>query len=911
MAVEKPFKSTSFNRRQSKSVFISYASEDSEAARRLYRDLKNTGIDPWLDKENILPGQNWDNEIRDAIKSCRYIIILFSSHLVEKISYVQKELKDAILEQQNFPPSLVFIIPARLDSCEIPYRELEKIQYVDLFPNWVEGFERIQKSLKISKTAIGKNDEQMSNLRQKMSNSVSEMESKISPEKSLMPFKGEKQFFVGRTEYINIKIRELLTPSCRISIIGPGGSGKSQLAFKAMRQYYEKNEIIDLVIPVYFADVGLMSIEQFLVKIADGLNVNLQWFEKLDIDGRKQTIYKSLNQRKHPVLYLDNYETVSYILNDQSKEPLQDAIDISDFLNNGLPINTSILLTSREMNNRFGKKEQRIELEGLNDEEATELFVGNVADSDSNLLRNTNNPGIRGAIRNVIEMTGGHPLSIEVISKNISSVDEIDEMAYSLNIKKINRDEPNKRLNSLYASFEYTIEKLDDDLKKLLSKLVLFKSPFPISAAVEILGAKKGDIISLYNRSLLIRITTDDYYGEIEDMEYWLYNFHPATRNYLQDVKGIDSSNLRTEFGQKFYKYYFNLLYDTEHSIGKEKVHRQTFARFNLIFNQDVSINDFSRAIMLAKDDSALWYCANISRSIGLILQTFGTFSKALEYHKKALEINRERNNREAMAGDYGNIGLVYYEISDYPQALEYHKKALEINRERNNREAMAGNYGNIGLVYYDMRDYPQALEYHKKALEINRERNNREAMAGNYGNIGLVYRYLQDYPQALEYHKKALEIHEKELNNRGAMAEDYNNIGIVYRVIKDYPQALEYHKKALEIHEKELNNRGAMAEDYRNTGLVYYDMRDYPQALEYHKKALEINSELNYEMDIAKNHYNLSFPLDKMNKKKEALKHLHIAKTMLLEFEKRTGYLDPLLKDVEDRILYIEQNYQ
>jgi hypothetical protein len=45
------------------------------------------------------------------------------------------------------------------------------------------------------------------------------------------------------------------------------------------------------------------------------------------------------------------------------------------------------------------------------------------------------------------------------------------------------------------------------------------------------------------------------------------------------------------------------------------------------------------------------------------------------------------------------------------------------------------------------------------------------------------------------------------------------------------------------------------------------------------------------------------------MNRKKEALKHLHIEKTILLEFEPGTGYRNPILKDVVDRILYIEQN--
>ena len=85
--------------------------------------MRKEGYNPWLDKKSILPGQNWDNEIKKAIKTCRYIIILFSSNLVDKISYIQKELKDAIREQQNFPESFIFIIPARLDDSEISYED--------------------------------------------------------------------------------------------------------------------------------------------------------------------------------------------------------------------------------------------------------------------------------------------------------------------------------------------------------------------------------------------------------------------------------------------------------------------------------------------------------------------------------------------------------------------------------------------------------------------------------------------------------------------------------------------------------------------------------------------------------------------------------------------------------------------
>jgi hypothetical protein len=39
-------------------VFISYAREDQEIAKRLYEDLKRTGVEPWIDCHELIPGQD-------------------------------------------------------------------------------------------------------------------------------------------------------------------------------------------------------------------------------------------------------------------------------------------------------------------------------------------------------------------------------------------------------------------------------------------------------------------------------------------------------------------------------------------------------------------------------------------------------------------------------------------------------------------------------------------------------------------------------------------------------------------------------------------------------------------------------------------------------------------------------------
>jgi hypothetical protein len=124
-------------------IFISYAQEDFDYAERLYNDLKNAGLNPWLDKEELLPGQNWDREIRKVVKSSKFFLPLFSSRSVEKRGYIQREYRLGIETAQEMPEGQIFIIPIRIDECQIPFESLSDIHYQDMFPYWNKGIERI------------------------------------------------------------------------------------------------------------------------------------------------------------------------------------------------------------------------------------------------------------------------------------------------------------------------------------------------------------------------------------------------------------------------------------------------------------------------------------------------------------------------------------------------------------------------------------------------------------------------------------------------------------------------------------------------------------------------------------------------------------------------------------------------
>jgi len=87
-----------------KTIFLAHASEDKEYVRRLYKELKDNGLEPWLDEVNLLPGVRWDDEIKEAIKKSRFFLACLSKHSVSKNGYVQKELRTALaeLEQKSF-----------------------------------------------------------------------------------------------------------------------------------------------------------------------------------------------------------------------------------------------------------------------------------------------------------------------------------------------------------------------------------------------------------------------------------------------------------------------------------------------------------------------------------------------------------------------------------------------------------------------------------------------------------------------------------------------------------------------------------------------------------------------------------------------------------------------------------------
>lgn len=133
-------------------AFLCHASGDKPAVREMYKRLVFEGVDAWLDKEKLLPGQDWRMEIPKAVQEADVVIVFLSKNSITKEGYVQKEIKNALDIADEKPEGTIFLIPARLEECIVPER-LSRWQWVDLFEE--NGFVQLLRSLKLRANAVG------------------------------------------------------------------------------------------------------------------------------------------------------------------------------------------------------------------------------------------------------------------------------------------------------------------------------------------------------------------------------------------------------------------------------------------------------------------------------------------------------------------------------------------------------------------------------------------------------------------------------------------------------------------------------------------------------------------------------------------------------------------------------------
>jgi hypothetical protein len=98
-------------------VFLSYASEDAEAAQRICAALRSAGVEVWFDQSELRGGDAWDRQIRERIHDCRLFIALISAHTEARDEgYFRHEWKLAVERTHHMSDKKPFLVPVVIDD---------------------------------------------------------------------------------------------------------------------------------------------------------------------------------------------------------------------------------------------------------------------------------------------------------------------------------------------------------------------------------------------------------------------------------------------------------------------------------------------------------------------------------------------------------------------------------------------------------------------------------------------------------------------------------------------------------------------------------------------------------------------------------------------------------------------------
>ncbi|MFL7892294.1 MAG: LuxR C-terminal-related transcriptional regulator [Anaerolineales bacterium] len=350
---------------------------------------------------------------------------------------------------------------------------------------------------------------------------------------SLVNIPAEPTPFVGR-RFELAEIQSLLGETRLLTLIGPGGIGKTRLAIRAARQ--SSSEYTD---GVYFVPLAPISSPDRLVQtIAETVKFPLMTQE----DPQAQLL--RFLQNKHMLLVMDNFEH------------LLDGLQIVSEILPRAP-EVKILATSREKLNLFSETifivggmnftlPERSPSESRND--ASALFIQSA---------NKVYPGFDPSheelqqIESICQMVEGTPLAIELAAAwlQILNLDEIStELKQGFDLLSTEARDAPERHRSLRAVFNHSWNLLDTKDRKTLMHLSIFRGGFTRLAAQQVAKATTKQLMNLVNKSFL---THDPNTSRL--------NFHELLREYAEQ-RLVESEQARRSIEQSHAVYFADFM---------------------------------------------------------------------------------------------------------------------------------------------------------------------------------------------------------------------------------------------------------------------------------------------------------------------------------------------------------------
>lgn len=234
---------------------------------------------------------------------------------------------------------------------------------------------------------------------------------------------------------------------------------------------------------------------------------------------------------------------------------------------------------------------------------------------------------------------------------------------------------------------------------------------------------------------------------------------------------------------------------------------------------------------------------------IGDLYLELGDLKNAIEYGKRAIDLNKSVNSQFEEAISLTNLGDAYFDLGHANVALGYYQQALALRRMTGDVQGEGITIGNIGTVNHYLGNVQVAYDCFQQALSISRSLHDRHEEARTLLNLGMVYESLNENQRALELWNLALGYY-RELDDPRMELYGLLKVGMLYRSLGDTRKTVEIleqvvkKSRKLSDHQRQSRSLCDLGDIYAQAGKAAVALRYYDQALKLSKKVDDRRSE-------------------------------------------------------------------